>query len=125
MKKFLLTFLLLLLPLMAEATVVKLVFEWDANTESDLAGYRLFDSNQQGGPYTQVLQVGRVTTCEDTIEIDPGQTVYYVLRAFDTAGNESGNSNEVAFFLSETTPGVGPKPPTFRLKSSAVVSSNP
>ena len=123
MKKLILLFLLLL-PSCAFAATVMLTFEWDANQESDLAGYRLYYSTVQGvyvkGQFLQ--QVGKVTTAQDTIDIEPGEIVYYTLTAYDTEGHESGFSNEVTFFLPPDGTGVPPAAPVFRLKAWAGVS---
>ena len=125
MKKLLLILLALLIATPAFCATVTLTFEWDANTETDLAGYRLYFSTVQGvhvkGQY--LSQVGKVTTTTDTIEIYPGEVVYYVLTAFDTEGKESAFSNEVSFFLPPDGTGVAPATPVFRLKSWADASS--
>lgn len=111
----------------ASAAVVRITFAWDANSETDLAGYRLYSSYQQG-QYTKgnyIQQVGLATTCQEEIEIDIGEVFYFVLTAFDTEGNESEFSNEVSFFLQDGSPGIAPAAPTFRIQSWEAVSSNP
>lgn len=125
MKRWALFFAILLIPSLAAAATVQLVFEWDANREADLAGYRLYQSDISG-QYTKgsfIQQVGKVTTTSEVIDILPGDATYFVLTAFDLDNNESGFSNEVTFFLSETSPGIGPSPPTFRLRSWGNASS--
>lgn len=123
--KFLSAILFVLLSIAtANAAVVTLTFEWDPNTENDLAGYRLY-SSMSSGVYTKgqhIQQVGKVVTTQDTIDIEPGEIVYYVLTAFDTEGFESGFSNEVSFFLPPDGTGVPPGIPNFRLKSWAGAS---
>ena len=126
MKKLIAILAILFCASAAQALTVRLVFEWDANDEPDLAGYHLYTSTTSG-QYTRgqyLLSTGVVTTCEDIIDIEPGEVVYYVLTAFDIDGDESGFSNEVNFFLPNTGPGLPPASPAFRLKSWAVVSSN-
>lgn len=87
---------------------ILLGFSWDANTEPDLAGYRLY-SSQASGSYT-------FGDANSYISIDPNSTAYllgpspaietyFVLTAIDTAGNESEPSNEVKFDP------VAPSPP--------------
>jgi hypothetical protein len=125
MKKLIAILAILFCASAAQALTVKLVFEWDANDEPDLAGYRLYTSTTSG-QYTRgqyLLSTDQVTTCEDIIDIEPGEVVYYVLTAFDLDGDESGFSNEVNFFLPNQGPGLPPASPAFRLKSWAVVSS--
>lgn len=132
MKKFSLVLMVVLFfafPAMAIEKV--LTFEWDANTESYLGGYRLYYSiGKQGGPYDgPIEQYGKVTTGSTVIEIGPGETFYFVLTAFADPSYcekcESVYSNEVFFSLSPDDPGNFPMEiPNFRLKSAENVSSN-
>ena len=70
-------------------------FSWEANTEVDLAGYRLYGSNESG-----VYQIGKG---EELVEVLTGTELvtvetdleYFVLTAFDKSGNESKPSIEV------------------------------
>jgi uncharacterized repeat protein (TIGR01451 family) len=78
-------------PLLA-STVIRLA--WDANTEPDLAGYRIRYGTSPG-TYTQVIEVGNVTSYE-ILDLASGVTYYFVVHAYDLAGNESPASNEVA-----------------------------
>jgi hypothetical protein len=71
------------------ATGVKL--SWYANTEKDLAGYKVYYGNAPK-QYKYVKTVGKVTTT--TISI-PSGLWYFAATAYDTSGNESGFSNEV------------------------------
>jgi len=79
----------------------QVVLEWSPNTESDLAGYRIF-YRAEGSNYNYASPAweGTATTC--TISNLGDGTYYFVARAFDTEGLESGNSNEVF-----TTLGLG------------------
>jgi len=69
--------------------------EWSPNTEPDLAGYRVF-LREDGGTYDYASPSweGVETTCT-IYGIDETKTYYFVARAFDTEGFESGDSNEV------------------------------
>jgi len=71
-----------------------LLVTWDANTESDLAGYRIY-YGVESSVYTQMVDVGNVTayTLPDLTE---GQTYYLVVTAYDRTGNESLPSTEVS-----------------------------
>jgi len=73
-----------------------LILEWDANTEYNLAGYRLY-YGQESSSYDYVLNVGKSTSCSVS-GLWPG-TWYFVLTATDYNGNESDDSNEVAVTL--------------------------
>jgi len=110
MKKFILLlatlFLLIAIPVLA----MDVNFAWDANSESDLAGYRLHQSDTSGSytyaPGTEVADIPAGTeTC--TIDVADG-TWYWVLIAYDNDGNESGPSNEVSASVDQTAPA----PPT-------------
>jgi len=70
-------------------------FTWDANTEEDLASYRLYQSQTSGvyvDPFIEEIPAGTETV---TITgLAPG-TYYWVLTAYDTEDLESEYSNEV------------------------------
>ncbi|TAK08599.1 MAG: hypothetical protein EPO39_04195, partial [Candidatus Manganitrophaceae bacterium] len=75
---------------------------WSANTESDLAGYKIYygTASRKYGP---AINVGKTTTYLLTGLAN--QTYYFALTAYDTAGNESGYSVEVSrtFTTPDTT----------------------
>ena len=68
----------------------EITINWDANTESDLQGYRLYRGMTPGFAIEGNLLVDNVT---DLSYIDEGleyeTTYYYYVTAFDVAGNES------------------------------------
>ena len=68
---------------------------WNANTESNLAGYKLY-SGTASGVYGTPTTVGLVTTTTVATLVS-GVTYYFALTAFNTAGQESGKSNEVSY----------------------------
>ncbi|MEW6246117.1 MAG: choice-of-anchor D domain-containing protein [Nitrospirota bacterium] len=69
---------------------------WNANTESDLAGYKVYRATAPGayGAPIATLQ-GNVTNYVAT-GLQVGTTYYFVVTAYDSAGNESAYSNEVS-----------------------------
>jgi hypothetical protein len=76
---------------------------WDANTEPDLAGYRVY-FGMASGAYTNPVGVGNVT--QYTLGgLTPGQTYYIALTAFDTSEHESDYSNEVSGIATEPSSG--------------------
>ena len=88
---------ILLIVLIAFFVVPSLVFasgsatlSWGANTETDLAGYRIY-YGMEPGVYgsTSALITGTSYTITGLQE---GKTYYFVVTAVDTAGNESGYS---------------------------------
>ena len=68
---------------------------WNQNTESDLAGYKLY-SGPSSGNYDNVYVVGNQTsyTIQDLVE---GQTYYFAVTAYDKSNNESGYSAEEVY----------------------------
>jgi len=90
MKKFLLVLALLAVSaLPAGATTL----QWDANTEPDLAGYKLH-YGRTAGTYEFTIDVGNVLTY--IINPPTDGTWYFAATAYDATGNESGYSNEVS-----------------------------
>ncbi len=71
---------------------------WKANTETDLAGYKVYRSTISGkydqGNVIEMLR-GNVTSYQAK-NLQFGKTYFFVVTAFDIAGNESGYSNEVS-----------------------------
>jgi len=66
---------------------------WNANTEADLAGYRVFYGTSSRN-YPSSISVGKVTS--GTISgLTIGTTYYFAVKAVDTSGNLSGYSAEV------------------------------
>ncbi len=68
---------------------------WNNNSEPDLAGYRVYRSVSNGGPYG-LISGGLVgTSSYNDGTVVNGTTYYYVVTAEDITGNESGNSTQV------------------------------
>jgi len=88
-------FLLIFTPNSSASTQVTL--EWSPNSEPDLSGYRVFCREEgQSYNYANPSWEGAETTCT-IYDLDETKTYYFVVRAFDTEGFESGDSNEVCF----------------------------
>ena len=77
-------------------------FQWDANTEADLAGYKVYRSDVSSSNYTEVGDIAAptVTFTEENV---PDGTWFWVATAYDTYGNESEYSNEVTAILDTVT----------------------
>lgn len=95
MKKLLAILTLLPLSLIAAEPTASVGLAWNANSESDLAGYRLYRGTNSG-VYTFVKDVGNVTTTTDTNLVE-GVTYYFVVTAYNVAGLESEPSNQVSY----------------------------
>ena len=86
---------MLLLGLIAQAQAAQVTLAWDANSEPDLSGYKLYYGTSPGN-YPNVITLGLVTTYTVT-NLTDGVTYYFALTAFDTEGFESDKSNEVSY----------------------------
>jgi hypothetical protein len=70
---------------------------WTANSDSDLAGYKVYVGTRSG-LYTypgSPFAIGNVTSYAMT-NLPAGQTYFFALSAYDSAGNESPLSAEVS-----------------------------
>ena len=65
---------------------------WVKNTESDLAGYRVYMGPAYNGPYTPLATTGATQYVVNGLA--NGQTQYFAVAAYDEAGNESDLSTE-------------------------------
>jgi hypothetical protein len=79
----------------AAAQLTQAVLEWDPNTETDLAGYKIYWGTASGS-YPSSVDVGRKTSYTLT-GLQGGKTYYITATAYNTGGLESGHSNEVVF----------------------------
>ena len=122
MKKLLSLFFVLVLcfvfvvPAVAQTKQVDLTFEWDQVISADFYGWKLWYSATSGGPYTQLGSdilytpppASPYTSSEMLIAPDQAETTFYfVVNAWDTSGNPSGDSNEVSYtadFLGPSIP---------------------
>jgi hypothetical protein len=87
-------------------TAFSATLEWDPNTETDLAGYRVY-YGPVSRSYTNVLEVGNVTS--NTLSgLVSGAQYFFAVTAYNIYGDESDFSNEVAF----TVPDPINVPPT-------------
>jgi hypothetical protein len=75
-------------------TIGSLLLSWTANTETDIAGYKVYVETQPG-IYNASISLRNVTNY--TITNLPTSCTYYAsITAFDSAGNESLHSAEVS-----------------------------
>ena len=95
------------------ATANSVTLQWAANSESDLAGYRVYQGTT-AGVYGQYIDVGKVTT-HTISSLQNGQTYYFSLTAYDLSGNESAPSSEVSKNFADPSPDI--TPPSISLTS--------
>lgn len=104
-------------------------FQWDANTETDLAGYNFYRGTVTGGPYARLnTTIITTTTYTDTeAELGVGTQYFYVVSALNTNNLESGFSNEASNYDLGSPPaapgGLHPVPPQIAL--STQIETNP
>jgi hypothetical protein len=67
---------------------------WDANSESDIAGYRVHYGTQSGN-YTTEVDVGNQTQYQPPSGFDWSRTLYFAVRAYNTSGLTSPYSTEL------------------------------
>lgn len=91
MKKFFLTLFLVVLltiPAIAGAAEFNITFGWNANTETDLAGYKVFASTSVDGAKSEILDIGAPATQGISNPLPEGH-YWFWLMAYDEAGNPS------------------------------------
>ena len=71
---------------------------WDPNSESDLAGYRIYYGIASSS-YDNAIDVGNTETCT-VMGLIPDVTYYFVATAYNTSGLESDYSNEIEYTVS-------------------------
>jgi hypothetical protein len=71
---------------------------WDPNSESDLAGYRIY-YGVASLSYDNVIDVGNTETCT-VMGLIPGVTYYFTATAYNTSELESDYSNEIEYTVS-------------------------
>ncbi len=90
--------------LIQKKEIVEVTLQWDANTESDLAGYKVYHDIDSGTPYDNVIEVP-LTELEDVDNpeyivsgINDDENHFFVVTAYDNQDPplESDYSNEVS-----------------------------
>lgn len=113
---YLLMLLLMLMTSVVQAADVTLT--WNPNTESDLAGYKIYQSTISGQYSAPVATVGKVTSQTLTLpQLDIATTYYFAITAYDLAGNESGKSAEVSKLIIGIPTKVAPGAPVLTVAS--------
>ena len=108
MRRLLLVLAFMILPFLSlQAAVVDI--SWNANTEADLAGYKLYYGTTSG-VYGLPVDVGKVTSYSVTVNPKVTTTYYVTLTAYDMSGNESPKSDEasITVTVADTTPPAKP-----------------
>ena len=74
-----------------------ILVSWNANTEPDLAGYKVYYGTQSG-QYGTPSDVGNSTSYQCSVP-DDGTTYYVAVTAYDTSDNESAFSQETSIYV--------------------------
>jgi len=105
---------------LSQSYAMDVTLEWDANTEPDLDGYKVYYDTDSGHPYDGIeadegdsgeIEIDKNTTTITLHGLPDGQAYYFAVTAYDTESLESVYSNEVAT-SSASTPIVTGETPT-------------
>ncbi len=72
--------------------------DWDNNPEGDIAGYNVYRTETPGSVLPSLIAAQVTDSSYRDTETMAGQNYYYIVRALDTAWNESEASQEAAAF---------------------------
>ncbi|SVE59509.1 uncharacterized protein METZ01_LOCUS512363, partial [marine metagenome] len=81
--------------LAAAAGNTQVVLTWTANSESDLASYKVYGGTS-ASPTTLLSTISAGTETYTNTSLTNGTTYYYRISAVDNAGNESSKSSDVS-----------------------------
>ena len=105
-----------------------ILLSWTSNTEPDLVGYRVYRSNNSGGPFTLIATVG-TQPAPSYFDNDQqnglvnDQYYYYKVSAFDTQGKESDLSRTNAVQVRAGLPQSERPPRVVNIKARASTSA--
>lgn len=68
---------------------------WDASSSPSISGYNVYRATNSAGPYTKITSNLDPSMTLIDGSVQSGQTYYYVATAVNSAGKESGYSNQV------------------------------
>lgn len=79
-----------------QPTTGSVTLSWNANGESDLAGYKVYRATNSGGYGAPIATLTAGTTQYVSSGLAKGFTYFFVITAYDQAGNESPYSSETS-----------------------------
>lgn len=96
------TLIILNFVLIDKAHAGEVTLTWDANTDTNLAGYKLYYGSSSGN-YQYSVDVANVTTYT-LMNLPDGEIYYFAATAYDVYGNESSFSEEIAYAVNNQPP---------------------
>ncbi len=103
-------FLMSIFSLTGPVFAAQIRISWNPNSESDLAGYRIYYGTSSKS-YSGIVDVGNETIFTLT-GLTSGTTYFIAVTAYDTSFNQSGYSNEVSGIAIDPEPLLPSPPPT-------------
>ena len=101
----LVTILFLILTFAFTAMATDISLQWDPNTESDLAGYRVYQGKgAELGTFKKIQEIAAPTTSATVTGLD-NTSHSFVVTAYNSAGLESAYSNIVIIPAAPAVPG--------------------
>jgi hypothetical protein len=84
-------------------------FSWLPNTEADIAGYKIHYGQTEGGPYPNVVDIGKPDPVDNRIYgqvqgLECGVVYYVVCTAYNTDGVESDYSTQITYTVANEKP---------------------
>jgi fibronectin type 3 domain-containing protein len=76
-------------------TTSSVTLTWAPNTDSDLAGYKIYRGTASGAYGAALATVPAGTLTYQVMGLASNTTYFFVITAYDNAGNESSYSNEI------------------------------
>jgi hypothetical protein len=83
---------------------VQVDLSWSINSETDLAGYRVYRNEQEGARGTSITPELLLTPSVRDTSVQPGHRYWYTVTAVDRAGNESAPSQQIAVDVAQPSP---------------------
>ncbi len=83
-------------------------FAWDANTEPDLAGYKVYQGSESNSYPNAVLRTIPAGTETLILQVENEGTYYWIFTSYDTSGNEN---DKVLSYPYEVTATLVSEPP--------------
>ncbi len=77
---------------------------WAISSETDLAGYNVYRSEQEGTAGIRITPELLPTPALRDTKVEPGHRYWYTVTAVDSAGNESARSMEASVDVAQPTP---------------------